>query len=293
MLKTQTLRKSFAVFTGKGLNNLGRRLKIYTPFINAGMQEMTTYRANWIFYILGDVLACFVSFFVWEAVFISNGGNAFMGFNKSDMVVYIFLSFLTGQLISSGGTYNIGEEIKDGSIAMRMIKPISYNSTFLFQEIGNKIMEIGIIFIPLVAGVEIYRFAITGSLKFDILRCLIYILCCVFAYAINFFFNICFGFTAFVFKNLWGSNMLKNTVVGFLSGAVIPLAFLPEILKDILVFLPFSSLTYTPVMIYMGMYNGFELLFFAGLQIFWAIVFWLLSKLIWKCVINRLSIQGG
>lgn len=270
-----------------------RKLKIYTPFINAGMQEMSTYRANWLFYILGDVLACFVSFFVWEAVFISNGGESFMGFDKSDMVVYIFMSFLTGQVISSGGTYNIGEEVKDGSIAMRMIKPISYNATFLFQEIGNKLMEIGVIFIPLVAGVEIYRFAVTGELKFDILKFLIYLVCCVFAYAINFFFNICYGFTAFVFKNLWGSNMLKNTVVSFLSGAIIPLAFLPEVLKNVLICLPFSSLTYTPVMIYMGMYTGYELLFFAGVQIFWAVVFWLLSKVIWKCVINRLSIQGG
>ena len=270
-----------------------KKLKIYLPFVNAGMQEMSTYRANWIFYILGDVLACFVSFFVWEAVFISNGGNAFMGFNKSDMVVYIFLSFLTGQLIGSGGTYNIGEEIKDGSIAMRMIKPMSYNATFLFQEIGNKLMEVGIIFIPIVAGVEIYRFAVTGSVEFDILRCLLYLVCSVFAYGINFFFNICYGFTAFVFKNLWGSNMMKNTVVGFLSGSIIPLAFLPAGLNTVFSFLPFASLTYTPVMIYMGMYSGTELLFYVGLQILWAVVFWLLSKIIWKCVINRLSIQGG
>ena len=272
---------------------MGKKLKIYTPFINAGLQEMASYKVNWFFFILGDVLACFVSFFVWEAVFISNGGNSFMGFNKSDMVVYIFLSFLTGQLISSGGTYNIGEEIKDGSIAMRMIKPISYNATFLFQEIGNKLMEIGILFIPLVAGVEIYRFAITGEIKFDIFRLLIYLVSSIFAYGINFYFNICFGFTAFVFKNLWGSNMLKNTIVGFLSGSVIPLAFLPEVVRNVLTFLPFSSLSYTPVMIYMGMYNGFEILFYIGLQLLWVVAFFGLSKLIWKCVINRLSIQGG
>ncbi len=272
---------------------MGKKLRIYLPFVNAGLQEVSTYRANWIFYILGDIMACFVSFFVWEAVFISTGGETFMGFARSDMVVYIFMSFLTGQIIGSGGTYDIGEEVKDGSIAMRMIKPISYNSTFLFQEIGNKIMEIGIIFVPLVAGVEIYRFAVTGSLKFDILRFLLYLVCCVFAYAINFCFNICFGFTAFIFKNLWGSNMLKNTIVGFLSGSIIPIAFLPGVLKDILTYLPFSSLSYTPVMVYMGMYSGWEMLFFIGLQIFWAIIFWCLSKVIWKCVIKRLSIQGG
>lgn len=238
-----------------------KKLRMYLPFVNAGLQEASTYRANWLFYILGDVIGCFVSFFVWEAVFISNGGESFMEFDKGDMIVYIFLTFLTGQIIGSGGTYDIGQEIKDGTIAMRMIKPISYNSTFLFQELGNKLMEIGIIFIPLVAGVEIYRFFLTGSLQFDIAQFLLYLVCCVFAYLINFFFNISFGFTAFVFKNLWGSNLLKNCIVGFLSGSTIPLAFFPEVFRNVLSVLPFASLSYTPVMIYMGMYTGWDIVF--------------------------------
>lgn len=48
-----------------------KKLRMYLPFVNAGLQEASTYRANWLFYILGDVIGCFVSFFVWEAVFIS------------------------------------------------------------------------------------------------------------------------------------------------------------------------------------------------------------------------------
>lgn len=270
-----------------------KKLKIYTPFVNAGLQEATTYRANWFFYVLSEVVGCFVSFFVWEAVFQSNGGKPFMGFTKQDMVIYIFVTFLTLQLIGSGGTYDIAQEIKDGSISMRIIKPISYNTTFLFQELGNKIMEVGIVTIPLMAGVEIYRYFLTGGLRFDILKFLLFIFCCVIAYLINFFFNICFGFTAFIFKNLWGSNLLKDCIVGFLSGAVIPLAFLPDGLRIAFTFLPFSSLSYTPVMVYMGMYSGSELLFYIGLQVFWCIAFWVLSKVIWKAVISHLCVQGG
>ena len=42
-----------------------KKLRMYLPFVNAGLQEASTYRANWLFYILGDVMGCFVSFFVW------------------------------------------------------------------------------------------------------------------------------------------------------------------------------------------------------------------------------------
>ncbi|MGN0550668.1 MAG: ABC transporter permease [Acutalibacteraceae bacterium] len=270
-----------------------RRLRIYLPFINAGMQEATTYRVNWIFFILGNVLGCFVSYFIWNAVFLSSESSTLNGFTMPQMVVYIFLMFLTSTLISSDGTYNIGEEIRDGSIAMRMIKPISYNSTFLFQELGNKIMTVCVLIIPLVVGVEICRTVFAGAVQFDVCGFLLYILSCMFAYLINFFFNICFGFIAFIIKYLWGANMIKNCIVGFLSGATIPLAFLPDVLEKIFLFLPFASLTYTPVMIYMGMYQGLQLIYYIGLQVFWVLAFWGLSKVLWRVSVKRLCIQGG
>lgn len=270
-----------------------RRLKIYTPFINAGLQEATTYRANWFFFIIGNIMGCFVSYFIWNAVFLSSGESSMNGFTMPQMVVYIFLMFLTTTLINSGGTYNIGEEIRDGSIAMRMIKPISYNSTFLFQELGNKIMTVFVIIIPLIIGVEICRGVLLGSAQFDFLLFLLYITSCVLAYLINFFFNICFGFIAFVIKYLWGANMMKNAIIGFLSGSVIPFSFLPDTLETIFLILPFSSLNYTPVMIYMGVYKGASLFFYLGLQLFWVLAFWGLSKLLWRIATKHLCVQGG
>lgn len=269
------------------------KLRIYIPFVNAGMQETTTYRANWFFFILGDVLACFVSYFIWKAVFLSSGNSSLNGFTMPQMVVYIFLMFLTGQLVYSGGTYDVGEEIRDGSIAMRIIKPVSYNSTFLFQELGSKILTTCILIIPMIVGIEIVRTIFTGSVEFNIIKFLLYILSCVFAYLVNFFFNICFGFIAFIIKYLWGANMMKNCIVGFLSGSIIPLAFLPKPLETVFLFLPFASLNYTPVMIYMGMYSGVTLLYYLGLQLFWVAFFWGLSKLLWNVSIKHLSIQGG
>lgn len=270
-----------------------RKFKIYKPFINAGLQEATTYRVDWIFYTLGNVLACFVSYFIWKAVFLSSGSDTMNGFTMPQMVVYIFLMFLTSLLISSGGTYDIGEEIRDGSIAMRMIKPISYNSTFLFQELGNKIMTVCILVLPIVIGVEICRTVFTGSIQFNIIGFILYILSCIFAYLINFFFNICFGFIAFIIKYLWGANMMKNCLIGFLSGSIIPFSFLPDVLEKIFLFLPFASLNYTPVMIYMGMYTGLELLFYMGLQLFWMLAFWGLSKILWHVATKHLCVQGG
>lgn len=215
-----------------------RKLRIYLPFVNAGMQEVATYRVNWIFFMLG-------------------------------------------------------EEIRDGSIVMRMIKPVSYNATFLFQELGNKLPTEIAIAAPMIIAVEIIRTVMSGVFEFNALRLLLYLFSCAMAYLINFYFNICFGFIAFVIKYLWGANMMKNVIVGFLSGMVIPLSFLPTALEKVLLFLPFSSLNYTPVMIYMGKYSGLGLCGYICLQLFWVLFFFVLSKLLWKASVKRLSSQGG
>ncbi len=268
-------------------------MRTYTPFTRAGMLESVAYRANFFCFLIGEIMSCFIMFFVWKAVFMSSDSDTFMGFSMEDMVVYLFITFLTGYLTYSDGTYAIAMEIKDGSIAMRMIKPCSFDMCFLFQELGNKIINVLFIFAPIVIGVEAYRWYITGACQFDIVNFLLYTVSLVLAYLISFYFNVSYGFMAFYLKNLWGADILKECIINFLSGATIPLAFMPQLLGKILNILPFASLSYTPVMIYMGMYSGVEIAIRMAMQVFWLCFMIVLSKLVWNHAVKRLCSQGG
>ena len=176
---------------------------------------------------------------------------------------------------------------------MRLIKPCSFDMCFLFQELGNKVMNYSIMFVPIVLGVEIYRFVATGSVCFNIWQFLLFFVSLQLAYLINFYFNVCYGFLAFFLTNLWWTNLIKNVIVNFLSGATIPLAFMPDALRVVLTYLPFASLSYTPVMIYMGIYTGSQIAFSMVLQIFWLVFFVVVSKLLWKSAMKHLCLQGG
>lgn len=270
-----------------------RFFRTYKPFTRAGMQELVAYRANFVCFFIGEIMSAFIMYFVWKAVFLSSDSDTFMGFTMEDMTVYLFIAFLTGYMTYSDGAFSVGEEIIDGSIAMRMIRPCSFEMCFLFKELGNRIVSIAIIFVPMVLGVEAYRYAVTGMIRFDPLCFLFYVLSTFIAYMISFYFNVIYGFMAFFFKNLWGTTLIKETLVGFLSGATIPLAFLPAGLAAVLNVLPFASLAYTPVMIYMGMYSIGEIFAYMGLQVFWLLVMMGLSKLVWNSAVKHLSIQGG
>lgn len=275
------------------MENRKRYLRKYRPFTQAGIQSSLSYRADFLLYRLGDVLTAFVTFFLWQAVFLSSPHPELGGFTINQMVIYIFLSFLTTELSSSGGTWTIGEEVKDGSIAMRLLKPINFNATYLFEEIGHKIVSAGILAPPLLGGMILYQVCNPRIITFNILNLVLFLVSILFAYLINFYFNVCYGFSAFIFKNLWGSNHMKNAIVAFMSGTLIPLAFYPHLLGKILQIFPFASLVYTPVMIYMGKYNIIQLLWALLLQVFWIVFFYFLSKFIWRITIKHLNVQGG
>lgn len=269
-----------------------RLIRIYKPFTRAGLLEMVAYRVNFMFFLLGEIMKCFVMFFVWKAVFDSSDSSTLYGFTYDNMVVYLFITFLSGYITYSDGSYVVGKEILDGSIAMRMIKPVDFDMCFLFQELGGKLLQLLIVFLPITVGVEAYRWITNGVLMLNVPALLLFVLSLLLAYGINFFFNVVYGFLAFYLKNLWGTDIIKGVIVGFLSGATVPLAFMGAF-GDVLGYLPFASLSYTPVMIYMGMYSVKEILFYMSLQFLWLAVFVITSKLVLRSAMKRLVVHGG
>ena len=261
--------------------------------MKAGIQTLIIYRMNFLGFVIGGLVYCFVMYYLWKAVFDSAGGGTFLGFSMTDMVLFLFLSNTTTQLVFSGVTSEIGEEIKDGSISMRLIKPVNTDLSYLFTELGSAFMKVIVFVLPMILGLEIYRFCLTGEIMFNPLNFLLYFISASAAYMISFRINLCFGFVAFYVKNLWGFNILKASIMNFLSGSLIPLAFMPEPLRIILEYLPFASMVYTPVMVYMGKYSAYETALRIGIQIIWTIAVYGLSKLIWIGAVKKLSVQGG
>lgn len=185
----------------------------------------------------------------------------------------------------------IKDPVRTLSLGQRMRADIA--ASYLFTELGSKwliFISVGLPFLSVIVLMKI----ISGQGIVEVLGLtVLYLFSLTLAYLINFFFNICFGFSAFVFKNLWGSNLLKTSIVAFMSGSLIPLAFFPKVVSDILSFLPFSSLIYTPVMIIVGKYDASQILQALLLQFFWLLVMVGLSQLIWKRVQSFITIQGG
>lgn len=118
-------------------------------------------------------------------------------------------------------------------------------------------------------------------------------LSCIMSFLIYVLFDFCFGMIAFFTTYIFGLRMVKEALLGFLTGQLIPISFFPETVRRVFDFLPFSSMIYTPVMIYLGKYTGSTLMFMLLRQAVWVVFLYLLGSLIWKKVTKRLVVLGG
>lgn len=98
---------------------------------------------------------------------------------------------------------------------------------------------------------------------------------------------------AFWFFNMWSLMTIKNVFLNVLSGSMIPLWFMPEWMMPIMNWLPFSSIYFTPVQIYLGQLTGKEIGMKFLLQLIWIVILYLSGNLVWEKGKKKLVVQGG
>ena len=179
--------------------------------------------------------------------------------------------------------------MRDGSIAMNLIKPIRYRIMYLFKAIGNLLHQFVLIALPLLFILIAVLHLVPGGIT----AVGLYVFSFSLSFVIQFLFDNLFGLLAFYTINTWGLSVTKNILVAFFSGAVIPLAFFPQWLQRTLLFFPFGSMVYTPTMFYLGKFAGSQAAAAILTQGLWVLLLGILNHWAWTKAVKRLTILGG
>lgn len=270
--------------------SLVRRYRLFTR--NA-LSRLLSYRANVLLFIFGNILQTVVLFYLWRAVFRSSGSATLKGFSFPEMVVYLIASTATIQLIRSGADEVIADEIRDGAIAMNLVRPIDYRLRVLFDSFGTSLYNFAFVGIPSIIAIALVLGFWTAGPGIPLLHVPEFLLSLALAFALNFSYLFCFGLVAFVTTNMWGMSRLEMVVASLLSGSLIPLVFFPDWLRELSTFLPWASMGYTPVMALLGKLEGPSLLEALGIEAAWALFFIWLSGWAWARLVRRLAVNGG
>lgn len=275
------------------MKNLFNEMEEYFPFARSVIQRRMSYKIGFLMRIVGGLLQVLIMYYLWMAIFNSSPNGQIKGFTSSEMVVYIIISYITAQVININIEGTIAYEIRDGSVAVNLIRPISYKKRVFAESLGEVLLRSLTTLLPLWIGFLVYRFVTIKELPPNIGTVLLFLISLFLGYMIMFLFNFIFGLSAFFVTYIWGFMVCKGVILRFFSGELIPIVFFPSAVQKALQYLPFSAINYTPVMIYMEKFTMNELISALCVQVVWVVILYILMNVLWQSAIKRLTVLGG
>lgn len=281
------------------MKRIKRMMKLYLPFSRAGMKGELAYKAQIVMWIIISFVEVFFVLFLYEAIYRNSPGgmsSVINGFTFNEMVLYMITSFLFSFVMGAGDTaYNIYTDIKEGTIANTLTKPVSYRLRHLFTYIGMFALEFVVIILPFM-GIVYGIFIGFGLLKVTApefaLNALFFVIFSILAGFINDAISYFVGMLVFYTDHLFGLNMMRNTLQGFLGGKMIPLSYM-GIMGVVFSYTPFAFLNSVPVLTIMGKVDYLSILIYISIALLWIFVIELANHLMFNRAIKKITVQGG
>lgn len=267
--------------------------RTYLPFASNELKRNLAYKGAFYLYMLCSLFGSFINYYLWMAIYGSAPGQTLGGLTKEEMVVYVFMSYITSLLAMISIAKTVGLDVVKGNIAMNLIKPMDYRMSLIARSFGTMAYHFLMPGIFVWIGLEVYKVLVLGLPPVRVQNVALYLVSVCLSFLIYVLFDFCFGMIGFFTTYIFGLQLAKDALLSFLTGQLIPLSFFPEAVQRIFDFLPFSSMIYTPVMVYLGKYTTAELAVVLGRQLLWVVLLYVLGQLIWKQVTKRLVVLGG
>ncbi len=252
---------------------------------NIGIKIATKYRWEAVASVLTTPITLVIYYFLWKSVFAYTGAPLIRGFTFPEMVNYYVISMIVGFFTWSKVDKWIENDLIQGWMVRGMLLPIGIIPWYLSFEIGINVYNIiskmipvfliGIIFfgLPLAPIISLAGFAVSLLLAFLIYFGLSYLL----------------GLGAFWMRRITGLRRVRRTLVAFLGGSFIPLAFFPAWIQSASHFLPFEYARSVPILIYLQKAPVLESLL---AQLAWVAVLYTIIHFVAKRAVRRFVSVG-
>lgn len=268
-------------------------IRTYLPFTANEIKTQLAYRGAVFLWVFISMFSSFISYFLWMAIYGSSESGVIGNLTRNEMVIYIFMVYITSSMVSISISTWIGYDVVEGRVAMNLIKPIDYRTSLIAEAMGDMIYHLVVPGVFIWVGLEVCKVFVLDMPLISLPNLLLYMCSVLMSFLLYVLFDFCFGMVAFFTTYIFGLRMAKTALLSFLTGQLIPISLFPEVVQRIFDFLPFSSMIYTPVMIYLGKYSGQELAFAMGRQFIWIVILYWLGSVIWEKVTRRLVVLGG
>lgn len=263
-------------------------VKAFISIANRSLQNTMAYRTSYILTFASNFIGFIATYALWHAIF--DGREQLAGLSWEQMKAYLLITFITNALLSWYSETRIANKILDGSVAADLLKPLDFQQARFAETLGSGMVEGGLAAI-LITVVMIITSGV--MVPHTLVTWVLFVLSLMASLVVKFGVVYIAGLLCFWSTGSLGIIWARIAVTNLLSGALVPLVFFPHWLEKIAMALPFKSIVYTPTVIYMEQQSPMHALGMVGMQWVWAIVLWLLGKLMWNRAVRKITIHGG
>lgn len=265
-------------------------MKFYLKYMGNVCKQGLVYRFDYTMRIIGSITALVVQYYIWKALM----SQTMVSFEQVNvdfqyMVTYITVSAVIKAFVRSGTIEEINEKIRNGSLAMDLIKPYSFMGMMFCSKVAKAIYQFVFLSIPILLFSGIFW----GIQFASIIGVSCGIIMLIGGVIIMFLMEYILGLLGFWFQQTWILERLLNDVLRFMSGAILPIWVFPASIQSISQYLPFQYIYYGPITLMTGGYGSGHIAKLIFTQMIWIMGLFVISILLWRKSINKITIQGG
>lgn len=269
------------------INSLRRQASIYRAIAETVPKVYLAYSLwVWVSLILNTITLTIFVFF-WRAVY-SNSATI-GGLDLKTTLTYILMAQIFIPLSQINMIFEMGYNLREGGIAHVLLRPVDLQVSYYAQALASLATDL-LLQAPL---------ALAATLIFDLqwptdLRVWgVFIISALLGRSVLFFFDYMLGCLTFYTTEVWGLGVLVYGMGLFFSGSLIPLAMLPGWLNNLVFTFPFAQALYIPISLLSGISPISQTPRLWLIQIAWLVGLLLLSRLVFRVAIRKVTVQGG
>lgn len=266
-----------------------KSLEKYWSVFSISFQQEITHRASFLMDRARSITIVVAFYAFWSAIF--QNRSDLLGYSKSKMFTYVLGMNVLRALVFSDKTWEIIREINVGKISSYLIRPISYIGFSLSRDAVDKLTNLVSSLIEVSLAVWILSIPLYHPQRPA--TCALFSLSVILAILLYFLMSYAVSALAFWTAESGGPRFCFELFLEFAAGAFFPLDVLPPVLKQSFQFLPFASLLYFPLSIFLERASVAILVQGFLVQIFWIAVMGFLTRFIWTRGLRIYSAQGG
>jgi ABC-2 type transport system permease protein len=264
-----------------------RSLPAYAQIVNMGIQMIAAYRVQAILETASMLLQVFLLRAIWEAVYA--GQNQIDGRPLSLVIAYVTIATIQNWLLSPNLAYFLAELVLDGSVGIELVRPVPFLGRLLAQQGGETAFALPFAIAAFPLAVWLGGMLPPASPT----AAALYVVSVGLGYGIMVLIGLMIGLASFWTIEIFGFVMIYRLVSAFFGGALIPLWFFPAQLSAVADWLPFQSMLFVPIAIYLGQLTGGDAARAIALQLLWIFALYVAVQTVWRHAMQRVVVQGG